>query len=105
MKTILLVAVGGALLAAAQPQTFTGRITDTMCGARHGMIKDQPDDACVRVCVKTSSSQYALFDGKALIRFTDQKLPAKFAGQTVRVTGTYNEKAKTIKPTSIEAVN
>jgi hypothetical protein len=47
---------------AAQPRTFTGIITDTMCGKTHGMTAGQPDDKCVAACVKGASSQYALFD-------------------------------------------
>ena len=102
---ILLLAVASVLSAAEQIQTLTGRITDTMCGAKHGMVKDQPDEGCVRVCAKTSSSQYALFDGKSVIRLSDQKTPAKFANQTVKVTGSYNDKTKTMKVVSIEAAN
>ena len=102
---ILFLAVGSLLFAAEQTQTLTGRITDTMCGAKHGMVKDQPPEECLRVCAKTSSSQYALFDGKSVIRLSDQKTPAKFANQTVKVTGTYNEKTKTMKVTSIEAAD
>ena len=100
-RAILFLAVCGAL--AAANQTFTGRITDTMCGARHGMAKGQSDAECTRACVKNSSSQYALYDGKSVLRLSDQKTPAKFTGQTVKVTGTYNQKTKTIKVTSIEA--
>jgi hypothetical protein len=107
MKTalIFLIATAGLLFAAGESQTITGRITDTMCGAHHGMVKGQPDDECARACVKGTSSQYALYDGKTLIRLSDQKTPAKFAGQMVKVTGTYNEKNKTIKVTSIHPAN
>ena len=100
MKTTLLLLAGAAALCAA---TFTGKITDTMCGARHGMVKGQPDDACIRACVKGTSSQFALYDGQTVMRLSDQKTPAKFAGQSVKVTGTYDEKTKTIKVSSIEA--
>lgn len=89
-------------LAFAGGQSFTGKITDTMCGAHHDMVKGQPDDQCIRTCIKGTSSQYALFDGKTVIRLTDQKTPAKFAGQTVKVTGDYNAKTNTIKVTAIE---
>jgi hypothetical protein len=102
MKTITLLLAGAALAGAA---TFTGTITDTMCGAHHGMMPGQPDDACVRMCVKNSSSQYALYDGQTVMRLSDQKMPAKFAGRKVQVTGTYDEKSKTIKVTAIEPAN
>lgn len=98
-KMIMLLLTGAALACAA---TFTGTITDTMCGAKHGMMPGQPDDACVRMCVKNSSSQYALYDGEKVMRLSDQKAPAKYAGKKVQVTGTYDEKTKTIKVTAIE---
>jgi len=103
MKSIFLATAVTAILAAAnQPQTFKGVITDTMCGASHGMVAGQPDDKCIAACVKGSSSQYALYDGNDVLKLSDQKTPAKFAARHVKVTGTLNEKTKTIKVTSIE---
>lgn len=101
-KVIAFVLASAGLLPAAGVQTFTGRITDTMCVAKHGMMKGQPDDACVRMCVKNTSSVYALYDGKSALRLSDQKIPAQFAGREVKVSGTYNEQTNTIKVTSIE---
>jgi hypothetical protein len=100
MKRIgLLVACVGI---AAGAETFTGVITDTMCGAKHTMMKNQPDDVCVKMCTK-GSSEFALFDGKSVVKLSDQKSPAKFAAQRVKVMGTYDEKSKTIKVASMEA--
>lgn len=82
-------------------ESFTGVITDTMCGAKHTMMKDQPDDKCVKMCVK-GSSEYALFDGKNVFKLSDQSKPAKFAAQKVKVTGTLDRNTKTIKVTAIE---
>ena len=81
--------------------TFTGTITDTMCGAKHTMMKDQPDDKCIRMCVK-GSSEYALFDGQTVLKLSNQSKSAKFAAQKVKVAGTLDEKTKTIKITSID---
>ncbi len=89
------------LLALTLAETFTGTITDTMCGAKHTMMKDQPDDKCIRMCVK-GSSDYALFDGQNVFKLSDQTKPAKFAAQKVKITGKLDEKTKTIKITSIE---
>src|SRR6266849_7378937 len=97
------IALAGLLTAGAAPETFTGVITDTMCGAKHGMLKGQPDDQCIKTCVKGSSG-YALFDGKNVLKLTDQKNSAKFAAQRVKVTGVYNVSTKTIKVGSIEPV-
>jgi len=103
MKTIILSAVGVAILAAAdEPQTFRGVITDTMCGKTHGMVAGQPDDKCIAMCVKSSSSQYALYDGKEILKLSDQKKPSQFITKRVTVTGTLNPKTKTIKVSSIE---
>lgn len=89
-------------LALALAETFTGVVTDTMCGAKHTMMKDAPDDQCIRMCVK-GSSQYALFDGENVLQLSDQSKPKKFAAQKVKVTGTLDRKTKTIKIESIEA--
>jgi len=106
MKTMILIAVAMAgALTAADHQTFTGVITDTMCGKKHGMLPGQPDEKCIAACVKGSSSQYALYDGKAVLKLSDQKTPAKYAAQKVKVTGTLNEKTQTIKVVSIEPEN
>ena len=89
------------LAIAAQADTFTGVVTDTMCGAKHGMMKNQPDDQCVKMCTKGQSA-YALFDGTNVIKLTDQKTPARFAAQKVKVTGTLDARTNTIKVSSIE---
>ena len=102
-KTILLTLACAGILAAAE-QTFTGVITDTMCGKSHNMMAGQPDEKCVAACVK-GSSQYALYDGKAVLRLSDQKTPARFAARRVKVTGTWNEKTHTIKVLTMELEN
>ena len=102
-----LISLGTLFLAAsglgAEPRIFTGVITDTMCRKTHGMTVGQPDDKCVAACVKGSSSQFALFDGKQVWKLSDQKGPAKFAAQRVKVSGTLNEKTGTIRVQSMEA--
>jgi hypothetical protein len=88
-------------LALALAETFTGVVTDTMCGAKHTMMKDLPDDKCIQMCVK-GSSEYALFDGQNVYKLSNQSKTAKFATQKVKVTGTLDQKTKTIKITSID---
>jgi hypothetical protein len=100
--TLLTLILSGLAASAGTPQTITGTITDTMCGAKHGMVKGQPDDECTRVCVK-GAREFALHDGKNIWKLSDQKAPAKFAAKMVKVTGTADEKTKTIKVASIEA--
>ena len=100
--TVLLIA--GALAAGAAPQTFTGVITDSMCGKDHAMMKIAPDSKCVMTCVK-SGSKYALYDGKNVYVLSDQKTPEKFAGQKVKVTGTVSTETKILQVDSITAVS
>jgi phosphate-selective porin len=100
MKKIYLSLILTALAAAATADTFTGTITDTMCGANHTMMKDHPPEQCIKMCTK-GRYEYALFDGTNVIKLSDQKASAKFAAQKVRVTGTLDPKTNTIKVSSI----
>ena len=101
-RFLILAALLTSILAAADQQTLTGVITDTMCGKAHGMVPGQPVDKCIAMCVKATSSQYALYDGKSVLKLSDQKMPAKYAAQHVKVKGALNEKTQTIKVSSIE---
>ncbi len=104
MKRLVSLAFAGALLAAADaPRTFTGVITDTMCGADHSAMGVKPDAKCVRECVQHGGGKYkyALLDGKNVYVLSDQQTPEKFAGQKVKVTGVLYEKTKILKADSI----
>ena len=103
-KPFLILTLASGLFAANEPATFTGVITDTLCGRSHGMMKAKSDEDCIKMCVK-GSGEFALYNGKNILKLSDQKLPAKFAAQRVKVTGTYDEKAQRIKVTSIEALS
>ena len=95
--------MAAALIAAAgAPQTFTGIITDSMCGKDHAAMKVAPDAKCIVECVK-HGSRYALFDGKNAYVLSDQKSPEKFVGQQVKIAGTLYEKTKILKVDSISA--
>ena len=103
-KLASLFAAGALLASAAGPQTFTGVITDTMCGKDHAMMKVSPDSKCVVECTKhDKSTKYALFDGKNVYVLSDQKTPEQFAGKKVKVTGTLYEKTGILKVDSISA--
>jgi hypothetical protein len=99
MRLFWFIALAGL---ASGAETFTGVITDTMCGAKHTMMRNQADDKCVAMCTK-GSSEFALYDGKTVMKLSDQKTPGKFAAQRVKVTGTYDGKSKSIKVSAIEA--
>jgi hypothetical protein len=102
VKPFVLSIALAALLAGAAAQAFTGVITDTLCAAKHNM-KGHSDADCVKMCAK-ASGEYALFDGQNILKLSDQKTPARFAAQRVKVTGTLDPKTNTIKVTSIEPV-
>ncbi len=88
---------------AAKAKTFTGTVSDSMCGAKHAMPGD--DAACTRACV-SKGSKYALVMGdKVYLLDTSDKAALatldKRAGAKVTVTGT--EKDNTITVTGVTA--
>jgi hypothetical protein len=101
---LLFVAVAAAIVAVPGAQTFTGVITDTMCGANHTMMHVTPLDKCVRECVRMDPAQYkyALYDGKNVYTLSDQKSPEAFAAQKVKITGTLDQGSKIIQVEKIE---
>ena len=101
MKSLLTLIAGAALAFGADaPKTFTGVITDAMCGKDHSMMGVKPDSKCVLECVK-AGSKYALVVGNDVYELSDQKTPEKFAAQKVNVKGTLN--GKIIQVQSISA--
>jgi hypothetical protein len=102
MKQTALILFTAALMGAAPGQTFTGVITDSMCGADHKMMNISPDSKCARECAKSSGVKYALNDGKNVYKLSDQATPAHFAGQKVKITGTLFAKTGIIQVNSIE---
>ncbi len=97
--------LSAALFASAEPTTFTGVITDSMCANNHAHMNISPDEKCVRDCVKSGNGKYkyVLHDGKKMYVLSDQQTPEKFAAKKVKVTGTLFEKTGIIKVDKIEA--
>ncbi len=109
MKTAVLsllvtLAVAGLSLGASKgSRTFTGEIMDSPCaamGSHDQMLKKEgPKDAkeCTLACVKMGG-KFVLYDAakKATYQLDDQEKPREFAGQKVKVTGTYNKATQTI---------
>ena len=101
-RQIAILLAAASLLLAAGPQTFTGVITDDLCGkANHKDMNISPDAKCVAACVKGMGGKYVLYDGKETYILSDQRTPAKFPAKKVTVTGTLDEKTKTIQVTKI----
>jgi type 1 fimbria pilin len=102
LAAVLLIA---GFCAAQGKQSFTGKITDSMCAmADHSHMGMGPTDKdCTIACVMEHGALYVLYDGKKAYELTDQKTPEKFAGQKVTVTGTLDPKTNTIHVDSIVA--
>jgi hypothetical protein len=88
--------------------TWSGEIMDTQCATEGShdamMAKNHAKNAqeCALICAKNGS--FVLFDSgsSTVYQFDDQEKPMRFAGQRVRVTGTYDEPSKTITIQSIQ---
>jgi hypothetical protein len=85
-------------LAAGKSQTFTGQVSDAMCGAKHEMGDPA---ACTRACMK-HGSKYALVVGDKVytLETSDQAALAKLndlAGAKAKVTGDVDGTTITVK--------
>ena len=95
IPALCLTALGALALAssptrAADPQTFTGFISDDMCGLDHTeMAGGEGDKKCTLSCVEGGSS-FVLADRehKKVYALDDQKKPKEFADDKVVITGT-----------------
>src|SRR5881628_2239747 len=89
--TVLLFAATMIVLAAAKPQTFTGEVSDSMCGAKH-MMDNKAE--CTRTCV-SKGSNYALVVGDKVYTLQTSDKAAldqlnSLAGQEAKVSGKAN---------------
>jgi len=91
-----------AALVLGAEQTFTGTITDSMCGGDHKAMNMGANDKCVTECVK-AGAKYALWDGHQTYVLSDQAGAAKLAARKVIVKGTLDAKTKMITVASITA--
>ena len=87
-------------VAAGGTQTFTGKVSDGMCGAKHSEGNIAPAD-CVRACVQKGAN-YALVVGEKVYTLDtkDQAVSAelnKLAWQQAKVTGTANGDTISVK--------
>jgi hypothetical protein len=101
--TLMLAAT--AAFAAGPTRTFTGVITDSMCGKDHKAMGVTPDGKCVRDCIRTDPSRYkySLYDGKSVYVLSDQQTPERFAAQRVTVKGILDRKTNIIRVDTIVA--
>jgi hypothetical protein len=95
-------------------RSFRGEIMDSFCAdmGSHETIRNNIKSArdCTISCVKLGA-RYELYSPtiNKTYRLDDQRTPALFAGEKVRVTGTYDDETNTIhvytiQPTRISAL-
>jgi hypothetical protein len=89
---VLLLTAAGLCRGADAPKTFTGVIHDNRCVGAN----------CATQCPVTKGPKYTLQSGNDAWVLSDQKLPARYAGKKVIVTGTVGA-GNTLKVTSIIA--
>jgi len=77
-------ALGGMGIAFAQQYSFTGVVTDSMCGVTH-MAKDKTPAECTRMCVKDGMKAA---DKKLYTLEGHETELSRLAGQRVTVKGT-----------------
>ena len=90
-------------MAAGSTQTFTGKVSDAMCGAKHmeGGLAPAAPAACVRACVQ-KGAKYALVVGDKVYALDTSDQAAldnlsKLAWEEAKVTGTANGDAISVK--------
>lgn len=103
LATLLMISGLTVLSAFAAGKTFTGTVSDAMCGAKHAMPGNAAE--CTRGCI-SKGSKYALVVGDKVytLETSDKAALAtldKQAGAKATVTGT--EKDNTITVTSVKA--
>ena len=91
-------------------RTFSGSIMDSQCAAMGGhasmekQVEAKGAEDCTKKCVKIGG-KYVLYNPatKTAYELDDQEKAANYAGQKVKVTGTYKESEKILKVEKIEA--
>jgi len=103
LSVCLLIAGMAITPAFAKTKSYTGTVSDSMCGAKHAMPGDPA--GCTRACV-AKGSNYALVVGDKVYTLQTSNKDAlatldKQAGAKVTVTG--SENGDTISVTSVRA--
>ncbi len=100
LKAIVTVAaLAAAAPALAADMTWTGQISDAMCGMSHKDMADkgETDKQCTLECAKGDDSYVFVTDGK-VFKIANPKLKAieEHAGETVKLTGSLAGDAVTV---------
>jgi hypothetical protein len=84
----------GAMSTFAAEKTWTGKVSDSMCGAVHNTsaehgAKKMSDRDCTLACVKDHSAKYVFVSGGKVYKLGNQDFAdlQAHAGHTVKLTG------------------
>jgi hypothetical protein len=88
-------------------QTWTGKIADSACGAKHEEAAEgqgvMADRECTQACVRGGSKYILVVDGKVMkIANQDNKDLATHAGHAVKVTGELKGDAITVSAVEMQ---
>jgi hypothetical protein len=103
MTSAIALVFGAAVSVGAAPETWTGKISDSHCGAAHKAMegKKMSERECTQVCVK-GDGKYVFVSKDKVYQIADQKdaALATHAGHTVLLTG--EMKGDTVTVSKIE---
>src|SRR5262252_8280749 len=86
IRTLAVIVVFWASGALAAEQTLTGVVSDSQCGAKHGMA-NMSDRDCTQMCA-AQGAQYVLVSGGKIYKLSNHAGDLKtHAGHTVDLTG------------------
>ena len=90
---VVIASMLGAMSVSAADQTWTGRISDSMCGAKHKKMAEHgttkmADRDCTMACVKEGGKYVFVLKGK-VYKIDNQDFAAlqEFGGHMVQLTG------------------
>jgi hypothetical protein len=91
-SVVAIVAITASIaMGAGKSQTFTGEVSDAMCGVKHMMPGNA---ACARACVKKGTNYALVIGDKVYTLHTEDKSALeqldKLAGEKAKVTGVAN---------------
>ena len=101
--------------AGEKTRTFIGDIADSQCAMNvHSLTRSHTEmmknknmggtaTNCANYCIKYLGGDFVLAKGNEVYRLDDQEKAASFAGTKVKVTGTLDDKTKTIHVIEIKA--
>lgn len=99
--TLAMLVSAGSMLAGQRTETWTGKISDSSCGASHDAMtehgKKGTDKDCTLMCVKKGAKYVFVTGGQVRpIANQDFKDLQQFAGDTVKLTGELKNDAITV---------